>query len=70
MHQVELALMAIQEANNVVGYNEARRQLGLTLYANISELVESLKRVKMDSLFGGDVDAVNFYRESRLTIAS
>lgn len=63
MRQVELALMSMQEANGVVGYNGARRQLGLEPYANMGELVEgtSLERVQMDSLFGEDIESVDFY---------
>ncbi|KAL3788928.1 hypothetical protein ACHAW5_008662 [Stephanodiscus triporus] len=63
MRHVELFLMSMQEANGVVGYNEARRQLGLKPYANIGELLEgtSLERAQMDSLFGGDIESVDFY---------
>ena len=63
MHRAVLSLMEIQAANDVVGYNEARRKLGLVQYANMDELVRGtgLDRVEMDGLFGGDVEAVDFY---------
>jgi hypothetical protein len=63
MHPAILYLMDLQAANDVVGYNEARRRLGLVPYASMDELVRgtSLDRVEMDGLFGGDVEAVDFY---------
>jgi hypothetical protein len=63
MHPAILYLMDLQAANDVVGYNEARRRLGLVPYASMDELVRgtSLDRVEMDGLFDGDVEAVDFY---------
>jgi hypothetical protein len=67
LRRAEEALLDFQRQNNVVCYNEARRQLGLSPYRNFEELVIGTRVTvsEMCRLFGS-IENVDFYTGIRI----